>query len=525
MWRKTSLLFHSLFFAVFTVIGAAQTHASDSCPKGVGIVGIESSYDGTVQKARFYPTNKTEKQPLVVSLHTWSGNYDQEDPIVGEAIEKNWNYIHPDFRGPNNRAEACGSPAVIADIDDAIDYAIENGNVDLDQIHIIGASGGGHATLLMYMKSKHNIRSFSAWVPISNLVDWYYEVKVREKEHAEQIAFLTSGDKKQLDVGEAKRRSPIFMDTPIEKREFSKLNIYCGVHDGYKGAVPISQSIDFYNKVVSDFDPENIGAKISDELRTHLLLKRNYAGWGIEKRLGKTKLVYQKSFNNKVTISVFDGAHEMLPAVALNHVPSKTIMALGDSNGAFAFGWPQQLQALRPNDMVLNYSISGNTIGFDNQDKAVLNTLKNIESYFEQATNFSSQIDAVVIMLGTNDCKTDFDRELKNVPENYKKLIRYIKSQNFTHGETPEIIVVSPPPYGDDAILDDEYHGANKKVLWLNKEFKKMVRTENCKFLDVHSAILPVFDHITSDGIHLRPEGQVIVARMIDKILTNIQKL
>ena len=49
-------------------------------------------------------------------------------------------------------------------------------------------------------------------------------------------------------------RSPFYMHTPVEKRKNSKLYIYAGIHDGYEGSVPISQSLAFYNKVVADFD-------------------------------------------------------------------------------------------------------------------------------------------------------------------------------------------------------------------------------------------------------------------------------
>lgn len=67
---------------------------------------------------------------MVVSLHTWSGNYEQKDELAIQCIEKDYNYIHPDFRGPNNTFKACGSKYVIQGIEDAISFAIQNGNVD-----------------------------------------------------------------------------------------------------------------------------------------------------------------------------------------------------------------------------------------------------------------------------------------------------------------------------------------------------------------------------------------------------------
>ena len=78
-------------------------------------------------------------------MHTWSGDYNQEDPLAKEVLLRDWNYIHPDFRGPNNNSNACGSSLVITDLEDAIQFAINHGIVDTANTHIIGVSGGGYA--------------------------------------------------------------------------------------------------------------------------------------------------------------------------------------------------------------------------------------------------------------------------------------------------------------------------------------------------------------------------------------------
>ena len=67
---------------------------------------------------------------------------------------------------------------VISDIDAAIDFALENANVDTSRIYVIGMSGGGYATLAIFMKSKHRIKKFSSWVPLVDLIQWYDETKI-----------------------------------------------------------------------------------------------------------------------------------------------------------------------------------------------------------------------------------------------------------------------------------------------------------------------------------------------------------
>lgn len=132
-------------------------------------VWIPSSFDNTSQGSIVYKAKSDTPRPLIVSLHTWSGNYKQEDPLARLIVDYDYNYIHPDFRGANNNPKACGSNYVIADLEDAIEYAISNMNVDRDEVHIVGTSGGGYATLIAYMNIKYPAKSFSAWVPLSNL--------------------------------------------------------------------------------------------------------------------------------------------------------------------------------------------------------------------------------------------------------------------------------------------------------------------------------------------------------------------
>ncbi|KPL08675.1 MAG: hypothetical protein AMS26_24280, partial [Bacteroides sp. SM23_62] len=176
----------------------------DDWPGPFHEVNIPSTLDKSHQKAMFLPASGDSPQPLIVSLHTWSGDYRQKDPLASLIHKKGWNYIHPDFRGTSTRPEACGSEKVIPDIEDAILYAMKNGNVDPGNIHVIGTSGGGYATLLMYMKTTLDIRSFSAWVPISDLVDWYRASRSRGLEYAGDILKCTQSQDSILNIEEAK---------------------------------------------------------------------------------------------------------------------------------------------------------------------------------------------------------------------------------------------------------------------------------------------------------------------------------
>lgn len=289
-------------------------------PNEFKFVQIPSSVDDEIQKGYAWFPESDKPLPLIVSLHSWSGDYSQQDPLIQQILENKWNYIHPDFRGPNNKPKACGSKFVLSDIDDAISFAVKNGNVDMEQIHVIGASGGGFATMLAFMKSNHDIRTFSSWVGISDLVKWHHESLGRGNKYAKHIALATTGDTLKIDEAEAKMRSPYYMETPVQKRQNSKFYLYCGIHDGFTGSVPITQTIDFYNKLVGDFQPGNEKDLVPEVVRETMLRQRNLQGSEINKKLGERKIWYENSFQNKIFLTVFEGGHEMVVEEGLNEI-------------------------------------------------------------------------------------------------------------------------------------------------------------------------------------------------------------
>ena len=517
-----------ILFCFLTIQLSAQENLkwddtqSKDWPVACKKVSITSTVDGRAQPAIIYRSTGESPRPLIVSLHTWSGGYQQKDSLSWQCVENNYNYIHPNFRGPNNTYEACGSPLVISDIDDAIDFAIQHANVDTNAIHVIGVSGGGYATLLTYMKSRHNISTFSAWASISNIEKWFYESKGRNNKYAKDIAQATtgktfSGNNYYMDAKEAEKRSPMFMQTPVKKRANSKLYIYEGIHDGYTGSVPITQSLNIYNKIVSDF---NSTAK-EDLVPTEDILEMLASQYFVAPQkgtIGNRIVHYQKTFEDKVKLTIFEGTHEMLTNVALNHIKTgKKILAIGDSNGAFDFGWVNQLANLRFNDQVYNTAISGNTIGFDNLNRTELNTLRNVNNYLDEAVSHMHGLDAIVIMLGTNDCKAVFTDSLKMVPKNMETLLTKIKEHPAYQKFKPAIFVVSPPPFGPEEMLIAKYRDGGQRLATLIPKFKKIAEKEGCTFIDNYNDIKGIFKYVTIDGIHLKPEGQKLMATIIDK--------
>ncbi len=285
--------------------------------KDFEVIEIKSNMDNNIQKAYFYRSKSHKPRPLIVSLHTWSGYYKQYDPLAELCKSKDLNYIHPDFRGTNTTKEACCSELALNDIDESITYALGNAKVDTSKIFVIGASGGGYATICAFMKSKHRINKFSAWVPVSDLIAGFSESIIRQNKYAGNILDCTESINGILNKTNAKQKSPIYWNTPTEKLGYAELNIYAGVYDGIQGSVPITQSINFYNKLLTDLAVTDSSKYVTDKEILHLLEYRKPIG--DSGKISNRRICLTRSFGN-LKLVIFEGGHEMLTEYAIDEL-------------------------------------------------------------------------------------------------------------------------------------------------------------------------------------------------------------
>ncbi len=199
---------------------------------------VKSSFDGSMQPSLFYRASKANR-PLLVGLHTWSfDRFNQINNMLPYAEELDFNLLLPEFRGPNlstspDAKNACGSLAARTDIKDAIDYVVENGGVDRENVFLLGLSGGGHMALMMAGYCPEYFKAIGAFVPITNLAKWT-EQNPNYKPHV--IACCGTED-------EMLGRSPVSYVDNIAR---SNLKIF---HGKYDSCVPVTQSIELYDMV------------------------------------------------------------------------------------------------------------------------------------------------------------------------------------------------------------------------------------------------------------------------------------
>ncbi len=286
-------------------------------PKKVLSVEIPTS-DSKSQSAIWYSAEGKEKRPLLVGLHTWSsswisspGSYD----YARWSISQNWNFIHPQFRGPNRTPEAMGSDRAVQDIVEAVAWVKANANVDEERIYLIGVSGGAHMALLMAGRHPELWTAVSAWCGISDIHQWYVEHVQNgvPDNYARDIELALEGASKDSDwLQKAEHRSPLKW---LKNAKKVPLDINGGFHDGRTGSVPFLHSIRAFNEVVE-------GETKLDELKAAEFYETQKlpVGWS----QAEADPVYQKWVpvfrreSSYARLTIFEGGHEIAHQAALN---------------------------------------------------------------------------------------------------------------------------------------------------------------------------------------------------------------
>jgi len=278
-------------------------------------IRYRTSADNSKQPAMFYSPQSDTPVPLLVALHTWSGNYKQtyHAACAKWCQENGWAYIHPDFRGPNKRPQATGSDLVVKDIISAVDYAKANAKIDPARIYLVGTSGGGYTALLMAGRAPEIWAGVSAWVPISDLRAWHAQCKKAGRKYHTDIAASCGGPPGTSTAvdGEYTKRSPL---TFLSRAKGLALDINAGIHDGHKGSVPISHSLLAFNEVAA------ARHRIREADIRHFVDKQAVPPALVkpieDATYGRKRPLFRRT-SGKARVTIFEGGHELVAPAAL----------------------------------------------------------------------------------------------------------------------------------------------------------------------------------------------------------------
>ncbi|QDT93778.1 alpha/beta hydrolase family protein [Gimesia algae] len=288
-------------------------------PARLELIKVNSSLDDSMQPSMLWApaAAKTTPTPLFVFLHSWSGNYKQNNAKwLKEAQQRGWIYLHPDFRGVNQQPEACGSRLARQDILDAIDYVIKHYDVDQSRIYLAGSSGGGHMTMLMAGHHPDRFSAASAWVGISDLAEWYrFHLKDGVPQNYARMILKSLTDKpgtsEAIDV-EYRDRSPLFW---IGNATELPLDLNAGVTDGQTGSVPFAHTINAFNVLSKKNETAPVTeAEIEQLWDLGALKDPQPSDQATDKTYGRDIHLRRKS--GKARVTIFQGGHEGLPEPA-----------------------------------------------------------------------------------------------------------------------------------------------------------------------------------------------------------------
>ena len=308
---------HLLAFLItfqFAALASAQVK-----PPALIETSIPSTLGASAQPLRYWAPEipAGDKRPLLVLLHTWSGDYRQDrSDWQSEAVARGWIYVQPNFRGSNQHPDACGSALARQDVIDALDWALTTFPVDTSRIYLAGVSGGGHMTMLMAGYAPERFSAASAWVGISDLKSWYqFHCKGGvPANYAQMIAKSCGGAPGTSPAVDAQylERSPI---TVIERATDLPLDLNAGVNDGHTGSVPVEHTLRAFNKIAA---AQQLATVSEDEIQ-QLWKERRLASpqpGDLDDDPLYGRAIYLRRTAGKARATIFEGGHEAIPSAA-----------------------------------------------------------------------------------------------------------------------------------------------------------------------------------------------------------------
>lgn len=151
-----------------TPLPAAGAAAEEKYPADMIFTSFApTSVDGENYLMR---TNGTPNK-IILYLHSWSGDMSQVTLYPDLTSIKDAILIAPNFGGPNNTAGALGCQ----DTTDRIARVVSEvrHKTKLTRVYLVGASGGGMASLLLLGRYPDLVYRASIWVPIFDLASLY----------------------------------------------------------------------------------------------------------------------------------------------------------------------------------------------------------------------------------------------------------------------------------------------------------------------------------------------------------------
>lgn len=174
--------------------------------------------------------------------------------------------------------------------------------------------------------------------------------------------------------------------------------------------------------------------------------------------------------------------------------------------------WTGRLQKQLGDDWrIIEEGLNGRTTVFDDPTFPGRNGLKHLRVCLES----HSPLDAVIIMLGTNDTKPMFSASVFDIAAGLGRLIQCVKNPyTYIIGSVPKVLIAAPVPLGPEGTVDGDDRAVIKSK-GLSAQFEQTAKMYGCDFIDLgkvaHTAV--------GEGVHLDAQAHAAVADAFEKKL------
>lgn len=180
--------------------------------------------------------------------------------------------------------------------------------------------------------------------------------------------------------------------------------------------------------------------------------------------------------------------------------------------------WTSVLQSELGGDFsVIEEGLSSRTTDLDYKRKPG----RNGRTYLEPCLDSHNPLDFVIIMLGTNDFKIEFDRSAGDIAEALKGLIEIIHAKTAKYaGRAARVLLVSPILVDMQAEMIREWYSAYydevaaQKSQELASHLKRIASETGCEFYDAAQVAWAGKDGIHLDGASHDALGKALAAEI-----------
>lgn len=192
----------------------------------------------------------------------------------------------------------------------------------------------------------------------------------------------------------------------------------------------------------------------------------------------------------------------------------KRIMAFGDSNTLLPdrsnTRWTVLLEDKAPGHFdVFNEGCDGRTTKYDTGERNGLSVIEN-------KLTSHAPLDYVILMLGTNDVKSQYGPpSADDIADGMIQILNSIKTRNS--GVEP--VLTTPPPLGE--VTSGDLAGAQSRILPVAAKYRFLAMNRDIRLVDLNTSVDSSTD-LEPDQVHLSATGRRKVA---DAVWANLRDL